>query len=406
MMREFLQVLEREVRSIFTDSTLRNIVLIAPIIYALLVSAVYIRHTLFEIPIAVAQLDNSQPARTLIRMLNSSPKLEVTHQAVSVAEIRELMLRGEVRAAIVIPADFSRRLKRGRDTTVTTFINTVSMVEANMVTSASTQVIQTFSAGVEIKSLMKHGENSRTAYEKFMPVKLDTRPLFNPSYNYTNFLVPGLLMTVIQQVALLAMALSWAGERERGTLADLFRLSRSPVALMAGKALPYVFINFLVAELYFRVLFPMAGIPIEGNWGAMLTFTTLFVAAIVFWGMWFSAFCRTRLMATQMLMFIALPSFILSGYTWPLAAMPDAIRFLSHLLPITYFVTGVRDIYLGGVPAAYLWHSFLALGIFLAVNVGLAWLGVRNLLQKVPPDPTPHHEEPEPAPEATSTAGC
>jgi len=211
---------------------------------------------------------------------------------------------------------------------------------------------------------------------------MDFRPLFNPSFNYSNFLLPGLFMAILQQVILLGLALSWTGEKEDKSLATLVRTSRSPLVLMTGKALPYLVVNFLVAEVFLRLLFPFCDIPMEGSWAVAIPFTALFTLTIVTWGLWVSGLCRTRLFATQLLMFIALPSFVLSGFTWPTRAMPYPIQVLGQMLPLTHFVNGFRNVYLGAAEFRYVADDFAALGLFTLVNIVLSYFVIRRFIVK------------------------
>jgi ABC-2 type transport system permease protein len=111
----------------------------------------------------------------------------------------------------------------------------------------------------------------------------------------------------------------------------------------------------------------------------------LFIVTIVFWGMWFSAFCQSRLTATQVLMFVALPSFLLSGFTWPVKAMPDAVQWISQLLPITHFVSAFRNLYLGGATWRYVAPNFAILSVFLTLNLVISFFALRRLAAKYPP---------------------
>jgi ABC-2 type transport system permease protein len=151
---------------------------------------------------------------------------------------------------------------------------------------------------------------------------------------------------------------------------------------MLGKALPYFLINAVVAEFYLRVLFPLNDIPMEGSWLVAIPFTFLFVMTMVTWGMWVSGFCRTRLFATQALMFVAMPSPVLSGFTWPASGMTWFPRFLGQLLPMTYFVTSFRNIYLANAPFEFVAGSVAALLGFLALNIVLALVVIRWLVHK------------------------
>jgi ABC-2 type transport system permease protein len=369
----------REVGLMWRDSRIRSVVFIAPFLYASIFCAVYINHTVYDLPIAVLQQDHSALAQKLVQMLDASSKLVVKEQVTSVEEIKDLMLSGHVDAAVVIPEDFSVRLKRGHDAMIPAFVNAGSMVGANIGAKGINEVVQTFSAGVEMNIRMKGGESLAHAKQAFMPVKLDLRPMFNPAFNYSNFMVPGLLMAILQQVILLGVALTWTGEFERGSLKELMVVTKRPWELFLGKSLPYVVLNFFVAVFYLMVLFPLNDIPMEGSWLIVIPFTFIFILAITSWGMWMSALCKTRLFATQVLMFLAMPSFVLSGFTWPQQAMPWVIRAFGHLLPLTYFVNSFRSIYLAAAPFKYVAGDVLAILGFLIVNCVLSIWAIRRV---------------------------
>ncbi|MEI6399236.1 MAG: ABC transporter permease [Pseudomonadota bacterium] len=378
---EAVAIARREIGLMWSDSRIRSVVFVAPFVYAAIFCGVYINHTVYDLPIVVFQQDHSEAAHKLVQMLDASSKLVVTEQATSMEEVKDLMLSGKVDAAVVIPPEFSRDLKRGHDTVVPAFVNASSMVGANIGGKAINEVVQTYSAGVEILKKMKSGENLATAKQTFMPVKLDLRPMFNPSFNYSNFMVPGLLMAILQQVILLGVALSWTGEFERGTLGEVKRLSSSPLTMLCGKLMPYVGFNFLVAMFYLHVLFPLNDIPMEGSWWIMIPFTLIFILTITTWGMWMSALCKTRLFATQILMFLAMPSFVLSGFTWPAKAMPSIMQAIGRCLPLTYFVSSFRNIYLAAAPFKYVAGDFAMLCAFTAVNLVVAYVAVSRVVK-------------------------
>lgn len=376
-----LSIAIREATMLWQDPRTRSVVLVAPFVYALLFCAVYSNHSLNELPIGVIVEDTSTSARTLIRMLEASPKIRVEKMVYSMEDVKDLIYDNSIAGAIVIPRDFTSRLKRGRDTRVIAYVNAASMVSANTVAKALNETVMTFSAGVELKTLMKKGERLDNAKEKWMPVKLDLRSLFNPSFNYSNFMVPGLLIAILQQVILMGLALCWTGEKEKGTISSLLLLSRNPWELVIGKMIPYLILNFAIAEFYIRVLFPLNDIPMEGSWLIAIPFTFLFILTLVTWGMWMGALFQTRLFATQALMFLAMPSFVLSGFTWPPEGMPPLIRGMGQMLPMTHFVTAFRSVYLGGAPFHYVAENFLILGGFCAINIALSYLVVKRLIR-------------------------
>jgi ABC-2 type transport system permease protein len=199
----------------------------------------------------------------------------------------------------------------------------------------------------------------------------------------SNFLVPGLLMAILQQAMLLGIPSSWTAEKENQTLNSLFEISRHPWALIFGKALPYVAIYFIIAELFLRVLLPLSNVPTSGQWLMTTPFTFLFIFTVVMWGMWLSGLCKTRLFATQILTLVALPSFVISGFTWPAAAMPAYAQILSKFLPVTYFVNSFQSVYQTDASFSYVAKDFAILGVFAGLNVYLAYRVVRWMLRPV-----------------------
>jgi ABC-2 type transport system permease protein len=277
----------------------------------------------------------------------ASPNLKVARRLTNLQEAKHLFVDGTVAGIVLIERDFTDKIKTGKSTRLIVFLDGSNLVLANTVAKPVASIAQTLSVGIGIQKLQRMGLTRDQAMATVLPVRPELRAMYNPSYNYSLFMIPGLLMTILQQVVLLGLALSWSGEREGNTLTNLFSLSRNPFILIGAKAFPYLLIHGLVCALFIGLFFPATGISITGHWFLLLIYTAAFLLSIVTWGAWISAWVSNRLFATQVLMFVAMPSFLLSGYTWPHMAMPDFLQAISQLLPLTHFVGGLRRLCLG-----------------------------------------------------------
>ena len=204
--------------------------------------------------------------------------------------------------------------------------------------------------------------------------------LYNPTLNSTEFMVPGLIGIIMAQVALIMTALGVVRERERGTMEQLMITPVTKLELMIGKTIPYLVIalfDLMTVLVVSRLLF---GIHVLGNVALLFGEAFLFLIATLGLGLLISTFSRTQLQATQMSVFIQLPQMLLSGLIFPLAAIPWAVRWLSYLLPLTYFATVSRGVMLKGIGVSALWTETIALGILAVAYVGFAAFRFRKTL--------------------------
>jgi ABC-2 type transport system permease protein len=197
--------------------------------------------------------------------------------------------------------------------------------------------------------------------------------LYNPTFSYLSFMVFGLGGTVLQQVLFLGVALSVAREKEAGTWTDLLR-QYSFGQLLLGKLTPYMLLATCNLLLGFTILLKFFAVPYYGSPLLLLGCGTMFNIAVLAIGYAISYFARDQLQATQGAMLIAVPSFMLSGYTWPLMSMPDVIAAIGKSLPLTYFLHAVREIVTKGHGFPSVRHDIVVLAFMAAVSLFAAYL--------------------------------
>ena len=211
------------------------------------------------------------------------------------------------------------------------------MLTANFSSSAIQLSLGTLKAGISIESLKKQGMPEAVALTQYEPFKMSFIRKHNRSTNYLYFLWPGVLATILQQVLLLGLALSFASEFEKGSFSQLIEKTNSTAKLLLVKIIPYLIMSLGIWGLYllFSVWFR---VPLSESIWALTAVAFIFVLSVSFMGILVSILIPNQLKATEILMVVATPSFIISGFTWPLRQMPVWIQFIANGIPLTHFL--------------------------------------------------------------------
>jgi ABC-2 type transport system permease protein len=211
---------------------------------------------------------------------------------------------------------------------------------------------------------------------------IDARPvmLFNPDMRSANLLIPGLIAILLTFSGTILSAFAIVKERERGTLEQLMVTPVSPLAVVLGKILPYLglaYLELLIVLVLMRVVFL---VPIHGSIPLLLSLSSVYLLALLSFGLLISSQAATQMEAMQRAMGIMLPSVLLSGYIFPIASLPLPLRVVSHILPATYFIKIARGIIIRGASFGDLLNSVLAL---LAISVVLIAISARAFKKTV-----------------------
>lgn len=376
-----LKIALRELKYIMGNKRMLFVMCFIPLLYITLFGIMYSPHVVKSIKTAVLDYNNTASSRAITQGFKDSEKFQVVAQVTNEAELRRMMENREITAGVVIPEDLDAKLKTGEGSKVLLVINGTNMMFSNAVVTAANEIVGTFSAGASIKSLESGGNLlPDKATPTAVPIGYAIRVWYNPTFNYLNFLILGLAGTTVQQIVLLYVAISLAREKALGTIKELTRYNALQVVL--GKLIVYFAINMLSANLVYYLCFSYFQVPFHGS---LLTFELLlsaFFLAIMALGVMLSSICKNELEATQIAMLIAVPSFLFSGFTWPAQAMPPLAQAISAALPLTYFVSDIRDIALMGINLSQVLPSIYTLlkmtAIFLPVALWLVHLRLKK----------------------------
>ena len=378
MVGQIAYVARREWRYMLGNRRLLFVLLGIPFLYISLFGVLYSRHVVKHIATVVYDMDQSDVSRQVVQAFRDSEKFDLLGYVDDENQLERALAERRAVAALVIPADFARQIKSGGQGRLLVIVNGTNMLYSNAVMTAATEIAGTLSAGVSMVSLEDRGLLPDQALHAAVPLDLRLRIWYNPTFNYLNFLLLGLVCTVMQQIALLYIAVAVSREKEGGSMVELRRAGITATAVVLGKVLPYLLVNMLTINAVLFMVFTLFQVPFRGSIWVLGLMELLFFAGIHALGVFLSIVCRNELEATQLAMLIAVPSFLFSGYTWPLSAMPPLASAVAHLLPLTYFASDVRDIALMGVGLPVLFRDLAVLGGLAAVFLPLSIIFFRR----------------------------
>ena len=340
-MQNFFSLLKREFRLFWSNKVLRLLFIGAPILYGVLLGYVYGKGKVTDLHIIIVDQDRSELSSKAIQMFEDNEVLSIASILYDQNNLSQIAIQKEATCVVIIPKDFEKMTLTKKYPEITTIVNTSNVLTANYASTAIQVCLGTLKAGVQIETLRKQGVPENLLASQYEPFKTTFIKKYNRSTNYMYFLWPGVLATVLQQVLLLGLALSFASEFENGTFKDLVKRCPSILNLLAVKIIPYMFMSFGIWIIYwlFTLWFRL---PFYENLLPLTFIAGIFVLSVSFIGILVSILVPSQLKATEILMVIATPSFILSGFTWPLSQMPQTVQAIANVIPLTHFLKAFR----------------------------------------------------------------
>ena len=342
-MKDFLKLLRIEFKRIFSNNVLLAIFIGAPIFYGVLFGYVYKQAKVIDLPIVIIDQDHSPTSDKIIDAFIDNEALLVSDIRYTHGTIMEEMPAKQYDAVITLPVNFEADILQKRHPEIRVDLNMANILNANTASKNIQSVLMSLNAGIEIEGLKKKGLHASEALAAYESFKINFNKLYNATGNYATFMLPGLLAAIMQQIIFLAMALVFARDFEDGHFDLLINQSRFSLYHIALKSIPFLLmipviwmiISFLIP--YFKIDIDIFNLP-------MLVLATLLTLASMCIGMLFSIAIPSQLKATELLMVISTPAFILSGFTWPTLAFPNAIANIAQFIPSTQFLNGFRKI--------------------------------------------------------------
>lgn len=308
-----------------------------PFLYPVAISWLYAADQPVERPVLVVDDDNSALSRRVMLDLEATRDLRIAGRPGSPDEGFREVLAGRAEALLWIPADFSATVKRGRQAHLKLWINSGNMLTYAVAYPAVSAVVQHLDEDLGAAHLRSRGVPGDRADQRVMPIRRDERFLYHADLSYGGFLIPAVMLVVLQQLVLVGLTFSTGFGRETGTLSD----PRRPWASAWGKALAHLPVYWLGSCFLALGLFPFFGWP--SGWPlSLLALMAAFVVAMLPVAVMVAGAVRDRYSAFLLLMLLSTPVFMAAGWAWPTDQLPGYLQVLSAALPLTPALSALR----------------------------------------------------------------
>jgi ABC-2 type transport system permease protein len=355
----------KELRQLRRDRRFLAMLIVSPVIQLVLLG--YAANLdVRQIPTVVADFDRTAESRALTSRLTASGFFEYAGSVPTLTGAERALEQGRAWLALVVPRGYGRDVAASRPAAVQLLVDGSD-------SSAATVGVNTASQAVA-------SEGRRLAAAA---PALDVRPRvwYNPELRSSHFMVPGMLGLLLMLVTLVLTALAIVKEKERGTMEQLAVTPLSPAALILGKLIPFVMIGLVDVLLVVAAATAVFGLPVRGSLVLLLALSLLFILTSLGLGLFVSTLAQTQQQAMMMaVFFFMVPMVFLSGFVFPVENMPKPIQGVTYLMPLRYYFTIVRGLFLKGVGPAELADEAAALAVSGAVVFGLAVLRFRKRL--------------------------
>jgi ABC-2 type transport system permease protein len=351
-----------EGRRVASDRGALLVLVGAVVLYALFYPIPYLPQVLREVPVAVVDHDATALSRRLVRAADAHALVRVAERPATLAEAEGLVLAGRVGGILVVPAGFERDVELRRPVRVGVFADASYFLVYRQVATGLLEAVGALSAGIERRP---------------DPIVLLVRPLFNPAEGYASYVVPAVLVLILQQTLLIGIGLL-GGTAAETPGHELRAGAGSTLARLLGRALFHLGLYSLHALVYFTVVFRLYGFPERGRALDLALFALPFLLACIFLALALSRLFPRRETAMQVLLFTSLPSVFLAGFAWPPEALPAWLRAVSLLVPSTSGIAGFLRLSGMGAELRHVLFEWSVLWILAAAYFALAWRAERR----------------------------
>jgi ABC-2 type transport system permease protein len=369
MMATARAMVTKEVRQIVRDRRTLLILVFVPAFFLLLYGYA-LNFDIRNISLAVEDQDGSPASRELVAAFVNSGYFTYAGPAHSGRDLEAMIDRDQARAALVIPANYSSDLQRRVPVRVQVIVNGDNANTASAVVGYASAIVG--GAGADLVA-------RTTGLSPQALVGFEPRVWYNPQLRSTLFLVPGLIAYISMITAVISTALAVVREKERGTMEQIRMAPVSPLAFVIGKTVPYSVIAFASALLIILVSMALFGLPQRGSWWLLCLSIGLFLVGAQGQGLLISTVAPTQQVAFQLALLSSfLPTFILSGFIFPITSMPAVVQAITYVVPARYFLVALRSVVLKGADIMVFWQDLVALAIFATVVLGLSALRLKR----------------------------
>lgn len=370
MGQRILSIIIKEFIQLRRDRRTFAIIIFMPLIQ-LLIFGYALSTDVKHIPTAVWDASNTAQSRALIDAFRQTEFFDIDYYLSNYAEVSHHIDGGQAKAALVIPPNYATLLERRQPAPVQFFVDgsdpttgTRALFYANLIAQAKNAQLMETRLGRPVEPALS----------------LQSRVWYNPSMEAVAFNVPGLIGVLLQMLTTMLTAFAIVRERETGTMEQLITSPLKPFELIIGKLVPYILVAYADVVMILLIATTVFRVPVHGNIFLLLALTSVFLMYALGIGILVSSVSKTQFQAYQLSWAPQIPAVLLSGFFFPVEAMPRLAQYISYFIPLTYFLHMIRGIMLKGVGLEYLWKDVAILGIVGSLTLIFAVSRLRKTL--------------------------
>lgn len=371
-----LPIFKKEFRQIRRDKRALGILVFLPA-FMLVMVGYALNFDVKHLSVAVVDEDRSSTSRGFIEHITQSEYLDLNVVLDSRKDIDPLLESGEIAIAFVLTRDFSDQVLAGKEAVVQVLIDGSNSNTGSIALGYVNLAVRDYSGKLLLEWLEKRGRSIE------MPVQLEPQLWYNPELKSAKYLVPGLFGLILMIVTVVSTSLSIVREKEMGTMEQLKTSPLWSNEIILGKTIPYLLISIIAATIIMFFGWLLFDVVITGSIPLLYLAIVIFLLGGLGQGILISSVANTQQVAFLMSVFSSLlPSFLLSGFIFPINSMPVALQIISNVIPVKFFLVIVRGIILKGVGIAPLWEQFLYLALFAVVTIGISSVRLQRELSR------------------------
>jgi ABC-2 type transport system permease protein len=366
VIREIKPVVVKEFRQIRRDPTSLGLLIGLPAVLIILVGYALnfdVKHT----PMVAIDWDNSPRSREYLEKFAHTEYFRYDGKVESYRDVERLFLRDQAKLCVVVPHRFGSDLQSGMDVPVQLLVDGSDANTGLQAMSNAARITSEYSNRVRLAAADRLGRSIAA------PVDFRPRVWYNENLVSSKFLIPGLIGLILVLTAVVSTSLTVVREKERGTMEQIIVSPLHPLQLILGKTIPYLLISLVAATAILLVGYLLFDIAIEGSLLLLYAAITIMIVGALGQGLLISSITDSQQVAFMMAIFSSLlPSFILSGFVFPISSMPVALQVLSNVAVAKFFLIIIRSVMLKGAGLSAVWPEFLSLIAFAAITIGIS----------------------------------
>jgi len=366
MIKSLRPIIIKEFRQIRRDPTSLGMLLVLPAALIVLVGYA-LNFDVQHVPLVVFDQSRTSASRSYLDKFKHNQLFEYMSDVASYEEIEQHFLQGSAKMAIVVPKDFAEDILGGRDSRVQLLVDGSDGNTGAQGINNAARITADYSTQLVANAM------SRLGKKYYVPIDFQPRVWYNPDLLSNRFLLPGLIGFILVLTAVISTSMTVVREKERGTMEQIMVSPLRPIDVILGKTIPYIIISLLAATMILILGYVLFDIEVKGS--LLILYAAFFTIVLggLGQGLLISTVTDSQQVAFMVSVFSSLlPSFLLSGFIFPISSMPVALQVISNIAVNKFFLTVVRGVMLKGVGFSAVWEQFLYMVIFAVITLGVS----------------------------------